>query len=326
MVPKSSVRPNRARVIDIEGGVVPAARDLKAAAEVSRELLDEATVARVHNELADLARDDDQTLTRATRDRDRATPRDAAPTVEEMSSRLRRELPEDPTAFRLGISGRQRKIRSAAKNRVMAKAPIKQTEAIEKLLGDEDPTRWRSIQAQLHGAHGNVQDLEPDDRREVQRLDRAIQSYERENDRDHVVYFAVRMPRTIDPILNKKDLPATMREGERATLDQFTLAAHDPAELPGNDDGRYVIVEMVTNRGLYLGRSDTIADSTHLLPRGMDIEFGKAAQAPVFSGVQVGRRMVVQARERKPIHEGAARSDDPWGDTPQPNLFDEGTN
>lgn len=299
-----NTRPNAERRIDIEGGVVPEPVNLKNAAEVAVDTLDEATRTRLENDLADHARDSNTALTRATRDRDRATPRDTTPA--EMSSRLRHDLPA-PTEYRPGISPRQRKLRSATKNRVMAAAFPAQTEAIESLFGEGvDPVRRRSIQAQLHAASGNVQLLDPGDRKIVQRIDRAVQSYERANDRDHTVYFSVKMPETVDPIINSEDLPSTMQIGERVTLDQFTVAAHDPAELPGHgtDDQDYVIVELVTNRGLYMGRSDTVTDSTHLLPRGLDLEFVAADRAP-FAGANgtVQDRLIVQARERKPVVE-----------------------
>lgn len=314
MVGTTNVRPNGERRIDIEGGPVSELRDLKSAAEVAASTLDAATLARVKNELADRARDEDTSLTRATRDRDRATPRD---TADQPAPRLQQQLPA-ATDYREGLSPRQRKLRSATKNRVMAAAPETQTQAVETMVGDEDATRWRAINAELHAVNGNVHKLkDPDDRKLVQRFDRAIQAYERENDRDHRLYFSVEMPKDADPVIDADSLPSTMRIGERVTLDQFTLAKHDPAELPGHgaNDQDHVLVELVTNRGLYLGRSDTIADTTHVLPRGIDLEYVDASRAPFHSPTGLQYRVIVQARERKPVVDEAPTAD-PWGTAP----------
>lgn len=310
MVPRStSHRPNRERIIDIEGGVVPTARDLKHAREVAQTVLDEATRTRLDNELADLARDQDTSLTIAARDRDRATPRDV---TEEPSSRLQQQLPfrED---YRSGLTPNQRKIRSAAKNRVLKATPAAQIKAIKEVIADEDPTKWRTLNAQLHAADGDVQKLPDADREAVQRIDRVIQRYERNNDRYHRLYFSVKMPRSAGMIITPRDLPSTLRPGKRFTLDQFTLAKHDLGELPGTGtyDQEYVIFETVTPRGLYLGRSDTVPDSTHLLPRGMNFEIVDAGTAPFHTPDGGQDRLIVQLRERQSV-----TVIDPWRGDP----------
>lgn len=72
----TSTRPNRERaVIDVEGGKITE-RDLKAARKVAEETLSDADQIRLSNLITDLARDKNQSSTRAARDRDRATPRD----------------------------------------------------------------------------------------------------------------------------------------------------------------------------------------------------------------------------------------------------------
>ena len=280
--------------VDVEGGVI-SARDVKAAREVAADAMTEREFQRLANQITDQARDEDSSLTRAARDRDRATPRDASQVD---SARLRGDLPAEGE-FRRALSGRQRKIRSAIKNQVMASAPASQHKAIRTMLTEEDAREWRRINGGLHVAAGDVQKLGDGDRAKVQRLDRAIQSYERLNDRTHKVYVAVKLPDTHRDVRGLRDLPANLRPGSAVAFDQFTLTRHNLHETPGHDSDRHVVFEVVTSRGMYLGRSDSVEDTTHLLPRGMQFEIASADYATyeTRSG-GFSERLVLQLRER----------------------------
>ena len=198
-----TARPNRELpvAVDVEGGVI-SARDVKAAREVAADAMTERDFQRLAKQITDQARDEDSSLTRAARDRDRATPRDASQVD---SARLRGDLPAEGE-FRRALSGRQRKIRSAIKNQVMASAPASQHKAIRTMLTEEDAREWRRINGGLHVAAGDTQKLGDGDRAKVQRLDRAIQSYERLNDRTHKVYVAVELPDNHRDVRGLRDL------------------------------------------------------------------------------------------------------------------------
>jgi len=291
-----TARPNQetALVVDVEGGTI-SARDVKAAREVAEDAMTERDFQRLTNRLADEARDDDTALTRAARDRDRATPRDASH-VE--SGRLRGEIPAQGE-FRRALSGRQRKIRSVTKNQVMAAAPGSQHQAVRTMLTGEDPAEWRRINSALHYAAGDAQQLADGDRAKVQRLDRAIQSYERLNDRTHKVYVAVELPDTHRDVTKLEDLPANLQPGSAVAFDQFTVTRHNLHEVSGHDSSRHLVFEVVTSRGMYFGRSDSVEDTTHVLPRGMQLEVASAEHATyeTRSG-GFGERLVLQLRER----------------------------
>lgn len=127
-----TARPNREPlVVDVEGGVT-SSRDEKAAREVIESSMNDRDLLRLVNRIIDEARDTDTSATRAARDRDRATPRDVSH-VE--SARLRAGLPA-PEEFRSILSARQRKLRSATKNRVLAAAPATQRRALQTMLGE----------------------------------------------------------------------------------------------------------------------------------------------------------------------------------------------
>ena len=291
-----TARPNheQAVAVDVEGGVI-SARDVKAAREVAADAMTEREFQRLANQITDEARDENTSLTRAARDRDRATPRDASHVD---SNRLRGELPAREE-FREILSGRQRKIRSTVKNQVMAAAPVSQHVAIGSMLTNEDPSEWRRINGGLHHAAGDVQELADNDRAKVQRLDRAIQSYERLNDRTHRVYVAVKLPDTHRDVDKPEELPASLQPGATVAFDQFTLTRHNLHETPGHDSSRHVVFEVVTSRGMYLGRSDRVEDTTHLLPRGMQFDVTSAehvAYATRSGGFN--ERVILQLRER----------------------------
>ncbi len=244
-----TARPNRELpvAVDVEGGVM-SARDVKAAREVAEDAMTEREFRRLANQITDEQRDEDSALTRAAGDRDRATPRDASQV--DSARRLRGDLPAEGE-FRRALSGRQRKIRSAIKNQVMASAPASQHKAIRTMLTEEDAREWRRINGGLHVAAGDVQKLGDGDRAKVQRLDRAIQSYERLNDRTHKVYVAVELPDNHRDVRGLRDLPANLRPGSAVAFDQFTLTRHNLHETPGHDSDRHVVFEVVTSRGMY---------------------------------------------------------------------------
>jgi hypothetical protein len=289
-------RPNRepAIVVDVEGGTI-STRDVKMAREVAEDAMSDRDFQRLANRITDQTRDQDTSQTRAARDRDRSTPRDASHID---SERLRGGLPAQGE-FRRALSGRQRKIRSATKNHVMAAAPASQHQAVRTMLTDENPEQWRRINRSLHSAAGDAQQLTDADRVTVQRLDRAIQSYERLNDRTHKVYVAVELPDTHRDVTKPEDVPTNLRPGSAVAFDQFTVTRHNLHETPGHDSSRHLVFEVVTSRGMYLGRSDSVEDTTHLLPRGMQLHVA-SAQYAIYETRSGGfdERLVLQLRER----------------------------
>ena len=117
---------------------------------------------------------------------------------------------------------------------------------------------------------GTCKQLSDNDRKMVQRLDRTIQSYERINDRTHTVYVAVELPDNHGDVRFGDD-PPDAAAGARVAFDQFTVARHNLHEPP-DDSRRCVMLEITTSRGMYMGRSDSLDDTTHLLPRECNFE------------------------------------------------------
>ncbi len=166
------------------------------------------------------------------------------------------------------------------------------------------PERWRYLNDQLSAGTGDVQALTEKDQEQVRRVDRAIQSYERHNDRGHVLYSNVRMPYYI----NHQNLPGFLRNnfgaGDRVAFDRFTHATHQLHETAGyviDPDGRVAVFELQTRRGAYLGQSDKKDNTQHLLPRGMEFEVVGVQEASYRApDGSSGTRMVVQLRDVTP--------------------------
>ncbi|ROZ88071.1 hypothetical protein [Gordonia sp. OPL2] len=258
-------------VIDLEAGPVDDAA-IKTAGLVAEKFYDSLEQSRIDAELADRILEDDADRNRAARDRDRAFPRDTSEVEDE---RKRRQLP-NRGEFRADLSSRQRKDRSAAKRRALERAARTQVAELQWATGD--PDRWRHMNATLRQATGNAQHLDARDRRSVQRIDRLIQSYERDSGRGHVVYAVVELP-TDTPVDRRREVPETLQPGARISFDQYTMATHTLHEAAAvaarrraqESTASSVILEIETSRGMYLGRSDSVNDTSHLLPRGLGL-------------------------------------------------------
>lgn len=273
MASRRTAYPIDDHLVDLEAGRLDAA-GLKEAGWVAETFYDDREHGRLNAELQDFARDSDTTLTRATRDRDRAFPRD----VTAVDDRKRRRLPL-PGTFRATLSARQRRERSAAKNRVQRHAPRTSARALEQLVTEPDAATWKRMNSLLSRATGNVQYLEPRDRKLVQRVDRLIQAYERDSDRGHVVYVVARLPFS-GPVDSPDKVPVTLLPGARLSFDQFTMGYHTleeatrhaHASAQADHEHTPIVLEVETARGMYLGRSDSVPDTAHLLPRGLALQ------------------------------------------------------
>lgn len=199
--------------------------------------------------------------TRARKDLERAYPRSA---VKDVNDRKRRPLPI-PDSVRLPPSSRQRKARSVTKHRAQSNLSRIGYREMNSLISD--PQTWVGVGDSLTEVGGDAQLLSEDARSQVQRIDRAIQTAERENDRGHVVYCAVSLPHDLPE--HSQNLPSTLQEGSRIEFDRFTMTTHAIHELEAVVGEREVVFEMETTRGMYLGRSDSVDDTAHLLPRGL---------------------------------------------------------
>lgn len=258
-------------VIDADRG--PSDASTKRAALLNPDTYAERAAVREGARELDSAVESMPGLSRARRDQERAMPRNLTDDVPHPL--MERQLPE-PDSIRRPLSSRQRKARSATKRTVQDRLPLTQYRATSRLVGD--PDRWRSLNGALSDAVGDVQDLDDRQRAEIQRVDRAVQAYERANDRGHVIYSNVEMPAEINPGRLDGYLRYGFKPGTVICFDRFTAGAHTLHEVepdPATAD-RTAVFEIQTRRGMYLGRSDSMDDTAHLLPRGMRLRVAGA--------------------------------------------------
>jgi hypothetical protein len=239
-------------------------------------------------------------LSRQRRDRERAMPRDLS--SEPPHPVMERRLPE-PDAIRTPLSSRQRKARSVTKRAAQDRLAQTEYAAVAHAITDQD--RWTRVNNALSDAMGDAQELDDGTRTEVQRLDRAIQKYEREGNRGHVVYANVEMPQAINYTSVATFVSSRLGPGEEVALDRYTGSAHTLHEIePDNDRaGRVVAFEIQTRRGMYLGHSDGVDDTTHLLPRGLQLRVVGSHHARYRRpDGTIGTRYVVQLTDNDPTN------------------------
>lgn len=206
------------------------------------------------------------------------------------------------------LSSRQRKDRSATKNRVEDRLPRTSRRAVREAVSSVQ--EWGAVNDALSRAVGDVQAdaVSEDQRRQVQRIDRAIQAYERANDRSHVVYTQVRMPAYINESNVMGYLRNNVPEGSTVDFDRFSMGVHclhelDPSVTGRGERERTVVFEVATRRGAYLGASDSLDDTRHLLPRSMRLRVvGHQLATYVRPDGSTGKRYVVQVQDLDPAH------------------------
>ena len=132
---------------------------------------------------------------------------------------------------------------------------------------------------------------------QVQRVDRAIQAYERANDRGHLVYSNVKLPDAINHSNVSGFLGNNFKPGTIVSFDRYTAGAHNLHQIePAHDAAqRTAVFEIKTRRGMYLGRSDGVDDTAHLLPRGIQLRVCSTHQATYQRpDGSTGTRQVIQ--------------------------------
>ena len=207
-------------------------------------------------------------LSRQQRDRARITPRQTNAALGH--PRMQRTLPGSMVQ-RGPLSSRQKKARSKTRRAVTDRLPQAQYDAQRGLV--TQPPRWTRLNDALSDAAGDVEALPESEQQHVRRVDRSIQAYERANDRGHVVYANVQMPAAINYTNLLAFSQNSFRPGDVLAFDRYTAAAHQLHEVSGPDPaGRVAVFEIQTRRGAYLGGSDSIDNTGHLLPRGMRLE------------------------------------------------------
>lgn len=207
-------------------------------------------------------------LTRAAKDHERAVPREnVLPLGHEKKDRRLLE----PDAVRVPMSKRQRLERLHAEEGVVRSLTNAQHRVLTQLTSDT--TTWSKINQELGRNLGDAQELTPTRKKEVYRIDKAIQTYEAVNDRGHRVYANVRLPRGINKTNVDAFLANQLPDGTEVYFDQYTGSSHNLHEISNdNQQARDICVEIHTRRGMFIGDRGDGQSNGHLLPRGLKLE------------------------------------------------------
>ena len=233
---------------------------------------------------------EDAEFTRARKDLERAFPR---ATVPEVSERKRRELPI-PDSIRRGLSSRQRKVRSVNKHQAQSRLPAVGYTAVQNLI--TDPDRWNTVGEALSTARGDAQQLEEKMRSQVQRVDQAIQTAERFNDRGHILYCAVTLPTRCLRKRSTCPRPCSRDRGWTSTGTQWPPMPCTNSTRR-SESGTWCSRSKRTGACIWGGRTRS-TDTAHLLPRGMRFEVVSAGEGRYRRpDGSIGRRMIVQLRD-----------------------------
>lgn len=237
-------------------------------------------------------------LNRMQRDRARLTPRD---TVADLGHPRMERVLRPPAEPRQPLSARQRNARSRNRFHTQDTMPLTQLRAQKALV--TEPGTWARINDALSEATGDVEALPDKDQEFTRRVDRSIQSYERRNDRGHVVYANVRLPHYINRSNRAGFLANTLAVGDTVALDRYTVGSHQLHETAAHlaDTGNTVVLEIQTRRGAYLGHSARKDATAHLLPRGLHLQIAGVHEV-TYTDRAGGRgtRTVIQLRDITP--------------------------
>jgi hypothetical protein len=155
------------------------------------------------------------------------------------------------------------------------------------------------VNTALRSTTGRRSDLPPALNRRVSQVDRAIQAYETNNERTHIVYAVLRAPRdhgsSRAAVRRRLEQMSRRTDNDGMTVDGYIPATHSLGTI---SDGRDVVMEIRTTSGAYLGTSDTHPDASHILGRGRRLRpVGVAEVTYTRPDGTTGTRTVVQMQD-----------------------------
>lgn len=232
----------------------------------------------------------DETLTMQEADARREVPRLRDDAVR---PRKLRKLPE-PGQERRMLSSNMKKDYSQTKRSWETGLPKTRRRALDSTM--RDSASLEGLNRALRGTHGTKSELPSAVRRRAEAVDRAIQDYERSNERQHIVYTTLRAPKdhgnSRNAVLRRLNEMGANEESQPLTFDGYVPATHSLGNIDNDKD---VVLEVRTKSGAYLGTSDTTPNADHIVNRGRSFRVVGTQEASFTrpDGSQ-GTRTVVQ--------------------------------
>lgn len=204
-------------------------------------------------------------------------------TMTEREAAARREVPRTITdaanprmnrsfagesAERPMLSSNMQKSLNVAKRAWSNDLPKTRHASMTRTAGNQE--MMEGVNSALRAQTGMRSKLTPALRRRVSELDRSIQDFERQNQRQHIVYATLRAPKNHGnsrAAVNRSLERLAESDSDKATLtfDGYIPATHSLGNI---NDGPDIVMEIRTRSGAYLGSSDTTPNSDHIVGRG----------------------------------------------------------
>jgi len=223
------------------------------------------------------------------------------PMSEQLNPNMARALPKQ-TDIRSNLSSNRKKDLSRQKNRAFATMPKTRKVLATRMVEHAAPMEY--LNKRIAEVVGDVDQLNPYERKRVRSMDLGIADIESTNQREHVVYAPLFSPDGKQETVLKHFRDTMQRNSEMGPLDQrtedfdrYVVADHNLGNLE-RFQGE-VVAEIRTSRGAYIGGSDTVMEAEHILPRGMRYNIVGIQENVTYlrsDGTQ-GQRTVVQLED-----------------------------
>lgn len=188
--------------------------------------------------------------------------------TDSINPRKSRRLPS-PSAERQMLSSNMKKEHNKTKRGWVEEMPKSHYQAMKRTMSNRQ--MLEGLNRELNGVVGMRSELPPATQRRVREIDRSIQSFEAQNEREHVVYTTLKSPKdhgnSRNALRRRLETMSESQDSESSgiTFDSYIPASHSIGTL---SDGPDMVMEIRTKSGAYLGTSDTTPDASHLVGRG----------------------------------------------------------
>lgn len=185
-----------------------------------------------------------------------------------INPRKSRRLPS-PSSERQMLSSNMKKEYNKGKRGWVEVMPKSHYQAMKRTMANRQ--MLEGVNRQLNSVVGMRSELPPATRRRIGEIDRSIQAFESQNEREHIVYATLKSPKEHGNSRNalRRRLEAMTEDpnspDSTITFDSYIPASHSVGTLNNGPD---IVMEIRTKSGAYLGTSDTTTDASHLVARG----------------------------------------------------------
>lgn len=218
-----------------------------------------------------------------------------------------RSLPA-PSAVRGMLSSNMKKDYNKGKKAWVSGLPKTRLNAMERTMTNRQ--HLETVNRGLNRHVGMKSELPGPVRKRVEHVDRAIQDFEQNNERRHVVYATLQAPKDHGNSRNAlrrrlSQMSEDTSGNQTLTFDSYIPASHSLGNL---NEGPDIVMEIRTRSGAYLGTSDTTPNADHLVGRGRVLRpVGVHEVAYVKPDGSRGERWVVQMEDVTPEDRTTAR-------------------